>query len=98
MNREVVPVRLSEAERAQIGNAARLQGLSFSGFLRQAALEVSARVTRKVEPVRNRAETRRPTADTSSRPSIFVTDESEPTPHWVDGERVDSLRKARAVA
>jgi hypothetical protein len=93
MGRDVVPVRLSDAERAQIESAARTQGLSFSGFVRQAALEVSARLTRKVEPVREKAEAREPTP---SRTPIVVMDEPEPKPHCVDGERVDLFSAGRS--
>jgi hypothetical protein len=46
--RSVVPIRLSDAERAQITGAASRRDLTLSGFIRQAALEVSARVKRRV--------------------------------------------------
>jgi hypothetical protein len=46
--REVVAIRLSDAEREQIAGAAARLELSLSGFVRQAALhQASARVTKK---------------------------------------------------
>jgi uncharacterized protein (DUF1778 family) len=46
--RGVVPVRLSDAERAQIAGAAKRQSLTLSGFIRQASLQASAVVEGKV--------------------------------------------------
>ena len=45
--REVVPVRLSDAERAQIASAATRRQTTLSGFIRQAALQASAIVTER---------------------------------------------------
>jgi uncharacterized protein (DUF1778 family) len=74
--RSVVPVRLSDAERGQIAGAAKRLELTLSGFVRQAALEASARVERKVSVV-------------TEQPAPLAVVESEPEPvHYVDGEPV----------
>jgi hypothetical protein len=60
MNREVVTLRLAEAERAQIEAAAGRLKLMLSGFLRQSALHASAAVEEKAVPVRPVREVRNP--------------------------------------
>ena len=79
--REVVPVRLSDQEREQIAGAAARLELTFSGFVRQAALEASARVVEKVSVQAPEPPER--------EPQSVVIVEPEPKPrHWVDGEPV----------
>jgi uncharacterized protein (DUF1778 family) len=46
--RDVLAIRLSDAERAQVAGAAARLELTVSGFVRQAALQASAVVGRKV--------------------------------------------------
>ena len=48
ITREVLAIRLSDAEREQIAGAAARLKLTLSGFVRQAALQASAVVGRKV--------------------------------------------------
>ena len=82
--RSVVPIRLSDAERGQIADAASRLELSLSGFIRQASLEASARVTRKVAvaPV---AEGAPRAAEPKPRQLVVVEPEAV---HFVDGEPV----------
>src|SRR5215216_4289881 len=53
--RQVVAVRLAEAERAQVVAAAAVRGVPPCSFVREAALAASAVVTGRVMPVRRRA-------------------------------------------
>jgi uncharacterized protein (DUF1778 family) len=76
--RSVFPIRLADAEQTQISAAATSQGLTFSGFIRQAALEVSARITRKVSVK---------VADPPA-PELSVIDAEPERVHMVDGEPV----------
>jgi hypothetical protein len=48
--RSVVPVRLSEAERNRISNAAKVRDLAFSSFVRWAALERAADELERAKP------------------------------------------------
>ena len=81
--REVVPVRLGEAEREQIARAAALRKLPLSSFIRQAALQASALVQGKASV---KAQTR-PPAERESTGLVVI--ESEPAGHWVEGEWVN---------
>ena len=76
--RYVFAIRLSEAERRQVAGGAVRSGKSVSAFVREAALQASASVTRKVAEPEERDEL----------PNIVV----EPVRHMVDGEWVDSYR------
>jgi hypothetical protein len=77
--REVVPIRLGAAERAQIARAAGRLKLPLSGFIRQASLQASAVVEGKVS------------ARVPERPEVVparggVVLDLEPRPHhFVDG-------------
>jgi multidrug efflux pump subunit AcrA (membrane-fusion protein) len=75
-----VPIRLGDAERAQIAAAALRQGLPLSGFVRQAALQVSAIVTAKA------------TVKTEREPEpareVSVLDTDVERVHVVDGLRM----------
>jgi hypothetical protein len=82
MNREVVTLRLAEAERAQIAAAAGRLKLTLSAFLRQSALQASALVEEKAAPVRPVRDMRNP-RPMRSEPLVLVDGQSE---HWVDGE------------
>jgi hypothetical protein len=90
VSRDVVPVRLSDAEREQIASAALRQGLTFSAFLRQAALQTSAIVAGKVSVKPREREAR----ERVKVPTILADD---PPPrveepwrphHFLDGECV----------
>jgi hypothetical protein len=87
MSRAVAPVRLSNAEREQIASAALRQGITFSAFLRQAALEASARVEGKVSPVKApERETREQAKATILEPEPAPAVEEPWRPHhFVDG-------------
>lgn len=87
MSRAVAPVRLSNAEREQIASAALRQGIIFSGFLRQAGLEASARVEGKVSPVKApERETREQAKATILEPEPAPAVEEPWRPHhFVDG-------------
>jgi uncharacterized protein (DUF1778 family) len=76
--RSVFPIRLGDAEQTQISAAATSQGLTFSGFIRQAALEVSARITRKVAVKPPEPEERK----------LLVVGSEPERVHYVDGEPV----------
>jgi hypothetical protein len=82
--RAVVPVRLSDAERGQIAGAASRLELTLSGFIRQASLEASARVERKVALVPAETGTRE-AAEPEPRQLVVVEPEAV---HYVDGEPV----------
>lgn len=82
MNREVVTLRLAEAERAQIEAAASRLKLTLSGFLRESALQASAVVEDKAAPVWPGRDVRKP-RPMRSEPLVLIEVESE---HWVDGE------------
>ena len=56
MARSVVPLRLSEREKAQIERAAKTQRITLSEFLRRAALAVSARLEAATKPETPEAE------------------------------------------
>lgn len=75
----MIGARFSDAERAQVEAAAARFGLNLSGFVRQAALQASARVERKVSVTEKTSEPER---------SPFVLLDAEPAGHWVDGEPV----------
>jgi Protein of unknown function (DUF1778) len=76
--REVLAIRLSPAERRQVAAAAERVGKSLSGFVREAALAASARVTGKVgEHVEDES-----ASVYDSRGLIGL----EPVKHMVDGE------------
>jgi uncharacterized protein (DUF1778 family) len=92
ITRQVVPIRLSDAERAQIAGAAAGRELTLSGFIRQAALQLSAVVQEKVVPSYSR-----PRVPTEQR--VVVLDQEPEPEHWVDGDLVNAdrcgaLRKA----
>lgn len=82
--REVTPIRLSVAERAQIAGAAARRKLTVSGFIRQAALQASAIVEGKAS-VRRPEEPRQ--ASAYDERGLVIVD-PEPAGHWVDGELV----------
>jgi hypothetical protein len=91
--RSVLPIRLSDRERAQIAGAAQRRELTVSGFVRQAALAASAVVQGKVTPRIENAEISLRRGQPSSDPKkpnrdglVFV--DTELPGHWVDGERV----------
>jgi hypothetical protein len=95
MNREVVSLRLAEAERAQIAAAAGRLKLTLSGFLRQSALQASAVVEESAAPVRpvrescTRPMRREPLVLVEVESEHWVNGEVDVAPeHWVDGERV----------
>lgn len=81
--RSVVPIRLSDTERAQITAAAGHLGLTLSGFLRQSALQASAIIEGKVKPRRERPEVAEPERDRAP----FILGDTE-RPHIVDGMRI----------
>jgi hypothetical protein len=74
--RSVVPIRLSDRERGQIAGAARRLQLTLSRFVRQAALEASARVERKVSVA------------APPEPELVVVESEPERVHYVDGEPV----------
>jgi Protein of unknown function (DUF1778) len=74
--RDVLAIRLSQQERRQVAEAAERLGKSLSGFVREAALAASARVTGKDGE-----------GDTGDNGLPFVA--LEPVGYWVDGELVD---------
>jgi uncharacterized protein (DUF1778 family) len=79
--RNTVAIRLSGPEREQIARAATRQKLTFSGFVRQAALQASAIVTEKATikaPERKEPEAR-------EAPFVLVEEER---PRIVDGLRI----------
>jgi uncharacterized protein (DUF1778 family) len=78
--RDVFQLRLSDTEREQITRAAAQLELPPSSFVRQAALEVSARVTRKVA-------VRAPEPKEHDMGLVMVG-EPEPSRHMVDGEPI----------
>lgn len=82
--REVVPVRLSGAERAQIAGAAGRRKLTLSGFIRQASLQASAVADGKATP--KVQATDRKIAERGPPPLVVV--EPELPEHGVDGVRV----------
>jgi len=73
--RDVLAIRLSEAERRQVAEGAARFGKSVSAFVREAALQASAGITRKVTEQVERDEL----------PIVVV----EPVRHMVDGEWVE---------
>jgi uncharacterized protein (DUF1778 family) len=80
--RDVLAIRLSDAERAQVAGAAARLELTLSGFVRQAALQASAVVARKVsvqapEPPEERVH---PVLE-----SLVVLDPEESSHAFVDG-------------
>jgi hypothetical protein len=89
-----VPIRLSAAEREQIKAASSRLELTLSGFIRQAALEASARVEQKATPWWARAQQVATTTaarkhsepEPKPEPHELVVVDAEP--HYVDGEPV----------
>src|SRR4051812_36765912 len=81
--RQVVPVRLSGPERSQIASGAARLKLPLSSFVRQAALQASAIVERKVsvKPAVPKPE---------RRPAVAMLEDPEPA-HFVDGDPVPAL-------
>lgn len=79
--RAVVPIRLNDAEREQIARAAARLELTLSGFVRQAALQESAVVERKVS-VKPRSE--RPNVPEREPRGVVVLDD-QLEHHFVDG-------------
>jgi uncharacterized protein (DUF1778 family) len=78
--RDVLAIRLSDAERRQIQLAAARLGLSLSGFIREASLQASAVVDGKVS-------VKAPEPEPEREPLALA----EPVPvrvHYVDGEPV----------
>jgi hypothetical protein len=80
--RAVVPIRLSDRERAQIAAAAGRLELTLSGFLRQSALQASAIVEGKasVKPATERKSDPEP-----ARESRVVLLDAAPSHHFVEG-------------
>jgi hypothetical protein len=79
--RDVLAIRLSDQERRQVAEAAERFGKSLSGFVREAALAASARVTGKV------GEAERPDDDGTA--SVYADRglvALERPRHMVDGE------------
>jgi hypothetical protein len=77
--RDVLAIRLSEAERRQVAEAAERFGQTLSGFVREAALQASARVTVKVsEAVEDDGQ-----ASVYGERGLVAV---EPVRHMVDGE------------
>jgi uncharacterized protein (DUF1778 family) len=66
-------------EREQIAGAAARVGVTLSGFIREAALQASARVVEKVSVRAPEPEPER---------GLVVLGGEEPSGHWVDGELV----------
>jgi uncharacterized protein (DUF1778 family) len=89
--REVVPIRLSPAERTQIASGAARLKLTLSGFIRQAALQASAVVERKAS-----VKAPEPPEPSYREPVLLLED--EPEPHYVDGELVLADLMPRKVA
>jgi hypothetical protein len=86
--RSVVPVRLGDSERGQIGSAADRLGKTLSAFIREAALQASAVVERKaaVHSVLNK-----PAPEPEEREPVgVVMIDPEPTTHVVDGLLIDA--------
>jgi uncharacterized protein (DUF1778 family) len=81
--REVVPIRLGADERRQIAGAAARLGVTVSGFVREAALEASARVVQKVVAVRIPE-----LPDRKREAEVVFVDAGPKREHWVDGERI----------
>jgi uncharacterized protein (DUF1778 family) len=78
--RSVISLRLAAGERDQIADAAERVGLPFSTFIRQAALQASARVVEKVSVVR--------ASEPETERGLVVLGDDGPSEHWVDGELV----------
>jgi hypothetical protein len=76
--REVVPLRLSPAERAQIAQAATRHKLTLSAFIREAALQASAIITRKATVKASEQEPPPPHEP-------IILDSEQRRPHVVDG-------------
>jgi uncharacterized protein (DUF1778 family) len=73
--RDVLAIRLSEAERRQVAEGAARFGKSLSAFVRDAALQASADISRKVTERAERDE--------------FPIAVAKPVRHMVDGEWVE---------
>jgi uncharacterized protein (DUF1778 family) len=88
--RDVLAIRLSEAERHQVAGAAERFGKTVSAFVREAALQASALA---VERATVREQKANPNAQ---RVADCADDENlvalEPVRHMVDGEWVESYR------
>jgi hypothetical protein len=76
--REVVPIRLSDREREQIAGAAVRQTLTLSAFIREAALQASAIITRKATVKASEQEPPPPHEP-------IILDSERGRPHVVDG-------------
>ena len=76
--REVVALRLADREREQITRAATRRKLTFSAFLREAALQASAIVT-------ERASVKAPEPEPRPARDPLVIDLEQERPHIVDG-------------
>jgi hypothetical protein len=86
--RDVLAIRLGDDERAQVQAAAARLELTLSGFVREAALEASARVTRRVsvqasEPPE--APERESRTDRSEHGTVVLVDPEEGSHAFVDG-------------
>jgi hypothetical protein len=79
--RETVSVRFSEAERHQVAAAAERSGQAVSSFVREAALQASARVTGKVSEAERRDDGE-PESVYAERGLVAL----ERPKHMVDGE------------
>jgi hypothetical protein len=77
--REVVPIRLSDREREQIAGAAARQTLTLSAFIREAALQASAIITRKATVKEREPEPAPPPHEP------IILDSERGRPHVVDG-------------
>jgi hypothetical protein len=93
--RNVVTLRLSAPEQEQIDAAARRLGKPLRSFLREAALEASARVEQKASPWWSRAQESRKAAIETTEPKPKEPETEPPElvvidaePHYVDGEPV----------
>jgi Protein of unknown function (DUF1778) len=79
--RDVLAIRLSDQERRQVAEAAERDGKSLSGFVREAALAASARVTEKVSEA-DRRDDDGPASVYADRGLVGL----ERPRHMVDGE------------
>jgi uncharacterized protein (DUF1778 family) len=78
ITREVLAIRVSDQERGQIAGAAARLGLTLSGFVRQAALQASAVVARKVS-------VQAPESPERESQGVLVVDPEEGSHAFVDG-------------
>ena len=80
--RDVVPVRLGNAEREQIAQAAEHRKLALSSFIREAALQASA-------DVQGKASVKAPAVPERAPARVTMVEPEPPKRRMVEGEWVD---------